>query len=316
MERRKIQIIAGSTYSISLPKDWIKKHNLKEKNELMIDEKNDGSLGIFPHLREEKELKEISLDVDIYTKNINQILFAVYYLGIETINLYSKTEISKEIKTKIRKTLSNMSGTEISYEDKQRITIKVLLDGLKVDLVQLLYRTSILIDSSLSDILEKVNVKEIILNENEIDRLYHLMTKIISLSLVDSNILNSSNIKDSLLIPSYFLIGKKMENIGDNIRRLGEYLSHNKNNFENKKEILNFLKEEINMGMRHLLKNCPKMFDKKPDSEFEKIAEDILKIKDKTISDYLREILRYVVDIEEEIINICFYKKIILEKNI
>ena len=30
MQRRKIQLIAGTTYSVSLPKDWIRKNNLKE----------------------------------------------------------------------------------------------------------------------------------------------------------------------------------------------------------------------------------------------------------------------------------------------
>ena len=34
MHRRKIQLIAGTTYSISLPKEWVKKNHLKEMHNL------------------------------------------------------------------------------------------------------------------------------------------------------------------------------------------------------------------------------------------------------------------------------------------
>ena len=43
MERRKIQLIANSTYTLSLPKYWIKENNLKEKDEIMIYEQNNNS---------------------------------------------------------------------------------------------------------------------------------------------------------------------------------------------------------------------------------------------------------------------------------
>src|SRR3989338_4913945 len=146
MQRRKIQLIAGTTYSVSLPKDWIKKNSLKEKNELYIHEKNDRTLVISPNLVEEKRLSDISLNVDDYILNIDQILFALYYLGIENISLFSKNGLAKDVKAKIRKTLTHMSGTEISYEDEERIVIKGLLDSSKIDITQLIYRISLIIE--------------------------------------------------------------------------------------------------------------------------------------------------------------------------
>ena len=44
-----------------------------------------------------------------------------------------------------------------------------------------------------------------------------------------------------------------------------------------------------------------------------KIKKNIFKIKDKIISDYLRDMWRYVKDIEEEMIMIDFYNKLIKE---
>ncbi|MCD6398981.1 MAG: hypothetical protein J7L08_03605, partial [Candidatus Aenigmarchaeota archaeon] len=149
MERRKIQLIAGTTYSVSLPKKWIKKNKLKEQDELIISEKNDKTLSILSASEEIGEISEITLNIDDYMENIDQILFAVYYLGIETINIVSKNILKKEDKKKIRKTLTHMSGTEISYEDKQKMTIKVLLDISKTDIKQILYRLYLIIESSI-----------------------------------------------------------------------------------------------------------------------------------------------------------------------
>src|SRR3989338_3917742 len=95
--RRKIQLIAGTTYSLSLPKEWVKKNKLKEKNEVVVIEKNDRTLVVSPDSIEEKELNDISLNIDNYTDNIDQILFALYYLGIENINFFSKKELIKDV---------------------------------------------------------------------------------------------------------------------------------------------------------------------------------------------------------------------------
>src|SRR3989344_1087157 len=313
MHRRKIQLIAGTTYSVSLPKEWIRKNNLKEKNEILFYEKNDRTLVISPHTIEEKKLNEISLDIDKYASNIDQVLFGVYYLGIENISLFSKKELTKDVKTRIRKTITHMSGTEISYEDKQKIIIKVLLDKSKVDVFQVLYRINLIIESSISNILEQLNINEIKINENEIDRLYPLIAKIVLLSLVNTNILYSSKIKNVSLIPDYFLISKRLENIGDSINHLSEYLHKTKVKFENKKEILNFVKTELDRSITHIMGSPPKIFEKIDFDNLRIINNYISKLKDKTIQNYLEDIIRYVVDIEEEIVNISFYNQLIHE---
>src|SRR3989344_5952886 len=124
MERRKIQLIAGTTYTISLPKEWVKKNGLKEKSEISILEKNDRQLLLSPFSFESKKPVEMSLDIDEHLDNIDQIMFAVYYLGIDSINLYSNKALTKQTESKIRRALMNMSGAEITHQDKHKIAIK------------------------------------------------------------------------------------------------------------------------------------------------------------------------------------------------
>jgi phosphate uptake regulator len=313
MPTRKIQLIAGTTYSLSLPKEWVKKNNLKPKTELQIFEKNNRTLVISPHSIDEEKLNEISLNIDEYVHNIDQILFAIYYLGIETIKLFSKNSISKDAKARIRKTLTHMSGTEISYEDNNKITIHVLLDKSKVNIIQVIYRISLLIDSQITNLLGQSDIDEVRINENEIDRLYHLITKMISLALIDSNVLYSSKINNVSLIPAYFLISKRLENVGDNLNHLAEYLHEKKLCFGVNREILEFIKLELDRSVSYMLGKQTHIFEKVGSEKLEVIENMLSKMQDRIVMNYIEDAVRYIIDIEEELVNISFYNKLFSE---
>jgi phosphate uptake regulator len=43
-EQRKLQITGGSTYILSLPKEWITRNQLKKGSAMILREQDDGSL--------------------------------------------------------------------------------------------------------------------------------------------------------------------------------------------------------------------------------------------------------------------------------
>ncbi|MBU1975040.1 MAG: AbrB/MazE/SpoVT family DNA-binding domain-containing protein [Nanoarchaeota archaeon] len=307
MHRRRIQLIAGATYSVSLPKEWVKKNRLKPKQEVQITENVDGSLLITPHASESTEWTDVTLNVDRYLDSIEQIIFAVYYQGAENINLYSKEKMSKEIKSRIRKANTQMIGTEVTHEDSKRIHIKILLDKRKVDVIQTFYRISILIDSSLANLKEGLDIDEIRINENEIDRLYHLITKIIALSLTDTNILHSSKIENISLIPSYFLMAKRLENIGDNIKHMSEYLHESQKQMSF--QMLRPIQDELIRCIKYLRSKNKEIFPKICPVLLDKITKSIDTVKDRIVYSYLDDILRYLIDIQVEIIKMSFYNQ-------
>ena len=61
------------------------------------------------------------------------------------------------------------------------------------------------------------------------------------------------------------------------------------------------------------MSSSPKIFEKVDLDNLRVINNHISKSKDKTIQNYLEDIIRYIVDIEEEIINISFYNQLIHE---
>lgn len=307
MAKRKIQLIAGSTYTISLPKEWVKKNNLKEKDEIEIYQKENNDLIISSKSEKTKHNGEITIDIDDYLEDIDSIIFALYYRGFEKINIHSKTELKKYLRSRIRKAITHMSGTEIIYEDDKKITLRVLLDKSKIDIRQIIYRILLILESSIEDMTNHLDISEIRVNENEIDRLFHLANKIITLSLKDSNILESSNIKNISIIPSCLLMSKKLENIGDSIIRLAEYLYENKSSINQEKKVLIIIKDKLNEISKHILKNFKNGFKRTKEEQIKSIEQNISKIKKGFIGDKIKEIIRNLYDIEEELIVISFY---------
>lgn len=314
MPTRKIQLIAGTTYSVSLPKQWVLKNSLKEQDEIELLERDDRTLLINAHASNKKELDEISLNIDEYVDNIEEIILGLYNLGVENINLFSKTEITKPIKALIRKAITQMSGTEIAYEDKQKIHIRVLLDKNRIDVLQAMYRSSLIIEAMAENISGELNIDELKINENEIDRLYQLVSKIITLSLVDSAILKSSGIEHSTFIPSYFLIAKRLENIGDCFYALAKYVEKTGSKLDVKEDALSFLTDEIIRGTKYLLGKQKELFKKSEQNEVADIGKKIKLVKDNHAQNLLEQIIRLIIDIQEEIINISFYGQLIRQK--
>lgn len=305
--QRKIQLIAGSTYTVSLPKEWVKKNNLKEKNEVMLTEKDDGSLTISPGRQEQNITSSVKIDITEYKNQVDTLLYVLYYSGIEKIELTSKDELTKETKSKIRVSLRDMSGTEISYEDNNKIIIEVLLDKTKINVINTIYRIGLIIGYSVDALIEGEDLREIEINETEVDRLYTLITKIITLSLKNMDILQSSGIKKINLVPSFLLISKKLETLADSIEYLSAYINKKRKLTKEEESIFLFIKERLLACVTHLLKHDTAPYSGPDKTILKKTVRTALQIDDKTVSIHVEDALRYLKDIEEEIKSITYY---------
>jgi phosphate uptake regulator len=305
MHQRKIQLIAGSTYSVSLPKEWVLKNSLKEKSIVSIIIHDDESLIINPQSQSIETTNKINLNIDEYGTNIGQVLFSLYYSGFEDITLVSSRTIPDRAKLSIKKKINYMSGTEIVYEDSQKIRLKVLLDTKKLDINQIFFRICLLINSSIDVLMKGKHLETIELNEDEVDRLYHLTAKILSLSSLNSDILKSSNVKYSSNIVPFSLISKKLENIADNIFLLRNLV--NKPD-EEISSILNFINKNLRNNTNYLIGKQNIIFDKTPSEIRNKIKKQVNKISDVELRINLYDCVKYVFDIEEELVNSSFYK--------
>jgi hypothetical protein len=180
----------------------------------------------------------------------------------------------------------------------------------------LLYRISLIIENSISNIIYNLQLEEIKINEDEIDRLYHLVAKLVSLSLINTSILQSSKVNNVSTIPSYFLIGKRLENIADNVNHISDYLFSDGLSPKKFKDILEFVVSCLQRGMKYFIGNDKSVFNRTDKDIISKFSKEIHSLDDPLLVNYLDNILRYVTDIEEEIVNVSFCRKLIEEGKI
>ena len=306
--KRKLQFVAGSTYSISLPKEWVTEYKLKPQQELdLID--SDNGLFISPS-DYSVDTGTLNYCIDGYEDFVSQILISAYYQGFEDIEFFTKKELTQDVRSSSRRALSKLPGAEIISEDKKRFVIKVMFDDFNIDIFQLFYRINLLIESSIENLVDNFNWDEIRLNEDEIDRLYNLSMKILTASITNRGILKASKVEKVSFVPSLILINKRLENIGDNLKKIARLVEEKSIVIKDVKNILLRIFEELNRSIIYLIGKKTKIFPKSSDDLEKEIYMKADSIKDNSVKHLIKWIFRYVVDIQEECINVSFYSGI------
>jgi len=185
IETRKVQKTGGSTYIISLPKEWINKHGIQVKDTIGILSQPDGNLLITPYISSEKLIKEKKFDVDEIKNSdfLFRLLIGAYIMGYNIIEVRS----SKKFESVIRDTIRNFSkitiGTEIMEESDNIIIIKDLLDPKEMPFEKTIKRMYILANSMHEDALKALETgnkslaEKVIESDDDIDRLNWLVER-------------------------------------------------------------------------------------------------------------------------------------------
>ena len=72
--------------------------------------------------------------------------------------------------------------------------------------------------------------------------------------------------------------------------------------------MLSTIKEELNRTFRHVLADYPSMFIRVTDEKIKKLRESAKSTKDQVLIDYFNNAIKFLIDIQEEVIDISFYK--------
>jgi phosphate uptake regulator len=239
MEHRRVQKTGGSSFIISLPKEWIVEHKIKEKDTLGIVSQPDGNLLVIPKIESEELAKEIEIDVDEFN-DVNflfRALIGAYIMG------YSKKTIksSSRFEPAIRDCISNFTqiaiGPEIIEETNNIIVIKDTLNPKEMPFEKTIRRMYILAGGMHEDALNALASKDIKLAEDvikkddEIDRLHWLIGRQSHIILRDIILSQKMGItlEDAY---HYHQISRFLERIGDHAVKIS-------------RNVLNIINQEI-----------------------------------------------------------------------
>ncbi len=229
MQRKVIQI-ANSTHLISLPRDWIRKYNVKKGDALELTEKNNSVIVSTDKI---DNTQEVSVNLDgLDRTSIMLMLRSLYRLGYDAIEIHFHNQTAthhrtmKEVKiiSIIHEEVNRLVGVEIVQQRENYCLIKNISTSSIDDFAILLRRTfGLLIDAS-NDLVEGIKKNDKVLVET-IEEKHDTLTKFVSYCLRLLNKRGFSEKHDK----NYYHILANIDLITDMIKYTARYYLQLKN---------------------------------------------------------------------------------------
>ncbi|MFX0076727.1 MAG: PhoU domain-containing protein [Candidatus Hermodarchaeota archaeon] len=229
IEPRKVQKTGGSSYIISLPKEWITKHSINAKDTIGVLSQPDGTLLVTPYMSSEKHIKEKIFDADEITDPdfLFRLLIGAYIMGYGIIKVTSSRKFIPDIKYTIRAFRDITIGTEIEEESENSIKIRDLVDPTEMPFANTIKRMYIHANNMHEDALKALETgdtnlaEKVIEDDDEIDKLNWLVERQAHIVLRDIILCQKLNIslEDA---SNYKFISRFLERISDHAVKIAK----------------------------------------------------------------------------------------------
>jgi phosphate uptake regulator len=298
-ETRKVQFTGGSTYIISLPKDWITQNQLKKGSFIKLREEEGGLLTIIPlssNATLDKHSDEATIRVtskdDIET--IRRKIVSAYLAGYNSIQIKTDkqpllTRQRHEMKTFVRRMLV---GTEIVSDSSSQLVLQVLLSYPELTIQSALRRMSIITVSMHNAAIlglttsDSLLTKEVILTDNEVDRFNLYVTRLLKNAIQNPRVTKEIGLLNGKDCLGYRLVTTAVERTADHAVKIAT------NTLALKHKLNPVLEEKI----ESMSKISLKMFDAAMESLFR---------QDYQTADTILTSLKEVETLEQEAVACC-----------
>jgi phosphate uptake regulator len=181
MERRRLQATGGSSLTLTLPKGWLERWQLKSKDEVLVTA-NGPTLLIKPASKgTEQTTIVVTLDSKPPEWIVREIIGA-YVAGADRITLEAK-RISPSQNERIRQTFQQLFGFEILEETSHSITAHNVIDNALFPVADNARRIFAIMHSMIDDALraaqtgDKELAHDVILRDQEVNKLFYAIER-------------------------------------------------------------------------------------------------------------------------------------------
>lgn len=237
IELRKIQEMGGGTALVSLPKNWVRKNNLKRGSIISLERISDDKLIISPYVSDRREAKEVVLEYPpSHLHNLLNEITAAYLLGYDVIKIVGKDRVSYTDRDTIKGAMKFLMGLEIVEEDAYSITIQFLLDPTNLHPDKLFMRMHAITLGMHKDLLaacvenDRKLLKDIRGRDDEVDRLYFLLVRIIRSAVLDASLAAKFKMT-AIECLDYRVAANLLESIGDTASEIAAEVEEKQPNF-------------------------------------------------------------------------------------
>jgi phosphate uptake regulator len=229
MEIRKVQLTGGSSYVLTLPKEWIRSLGIKKNDPLGLVVQPDGTLMVTTRTTEARPQrnKEIKVEEVRDQTHLFRILIGSYIMGFSTITVRSSGRMPAQVRETVMRFAQMTIGPEVMEEMASSITVKDLLNPTEMPFDKTIRRMHILVRTMHEDALaaldkrDRVLAEDVLRRDGDINRLNWLAARQHSIMLADTTLARRMGIslEDA---GHFFLIARILERIGDHGVRISK----------------------------------------------------------------------------------------------
>lgn len=137
METRKIQVIGGGTYAVSLPKEWAENNGITRGDAVEFHEYLDGVLAVQAPERERTAPEQLTVHLSqAETEVIEYTVRAAYVAGTKSVRFENPETFTDEQHRIFSRLARNLTGVSIVKDSETELTVKTLLDTEEVSVQQ------------------------------------------------------------------------------------------------------------------------------------------------------------------------------------
>src|SRR3989449_6946254 len=234
VELRRLQMTGGASYTVSLPKDWVKEQGLKAGDVVAVLPRSDSSLTLVPHEKipaNQSKGAEVVLapSKDQDREQILRIVVAQYLAGYDLIRIRFPTASRPDLRTYIREAARRMFvGSEIIEESKDELIVQCLSTYGDFPAPKVISRMSLISKLMLRDAVESLKNRdtalsdEIIKRDEEVDRFYLFLIRQLTMAVLNRSLIQEIGLSDPRDCLVYRVVSKSLERIADHATRIAE----------------------------------------------------------------------------------------------
>jgi phosphate uptake regulator len=230
---RKLQITGGSTYIISLPKQWVTQMALTKGSTVTLVRQNDGSIALLPENLKKNE-KPTETVIEVKAKEnpdlIMRKIVSAYLVGYTIIYLKAqKDRLDFTLRNAVKDfTRKKLVGTEIIADSPSEIVMKVLLSYPDLSVESALRRMCIITSSMHKDAMTALTdldaelAREVIYMDDEVDRFSLYIIRQLKATVENPHTLKEIGLSTARDCLGYRLITKSVERTADHAVQIAE----------------------------------------------------------------------------------------------
>lgn len=232
MEIRRVQMTGGSSYVITLPKDWVESVNIKKNDPLGVLTQPDGTLLITKNTSGEQvqRIKHLEVESGINPDFFLRLLIGVYIAGYSSIRVSTKDRMTGTLRMKLREFTNMVIGPEFVEETDHSVLIKDLLNPMEMPIHNSLKRMFVIVKGMHTDAVDALIahdrdlITDVIERDNDVDRLFWLIARQTNMILHNVHLSRKMNVSISEMF-THFQIARIIERVGDHSVRIARNAS-------------------------------------------------------------------------------------------